>query len=394
MTFDVLNEPVDMAGWAEPAAEKGFAEHWDRELCGIEIPPWRRNVVTWIEQAYHTGDRHTIVVADIGCGAAVYARHLLAAGVPFEYHGYDHNAGVLEAACRRWMYMPHDRVHLHQMDARATRWPITSDSFDVLIWDTTLRFCEDVEAALDQSRRVCRGWILIARTPLEDRTWREAVRYYGMTRPSSNWHFDERFFLTYAQRHEWTFAPSVGDEEMHILSRAPLPREARIRPVRSMARVFHEAYVRQRVAQLFATVRGRWALYGGGGHTRWLLALLPAELHARIVCILDDAATPGSEIGGLPVLSPAALAGARVRPDFAGILVSSDTIEERLAAAATRLTAGIVPVHRLYEGLPPGPFDKSAVPATAASAAARYGSSAASLPTPGQASGVASMCRT
>jgi ubiquinone/menaquinone biosynthesis C-methylase UbiE len=354
MLYDVLGPPLDSRGWAEPASHGGFAAFWDRELFGIEIPPWRHNVVRRIEQAYRCGDGAPVVVADIGCGAALYARHLLAAGVPFEYHGYDHNLSVLDAACRRWEFLPHQDVHLHQMDARCSNWPLDDERFDVVIWDTTLRFCENVEAALDESRRVCRTAILIARTPLEQRTWKESIHYYDMATPSPNWHFDEEYFRNYSRRHEWFFTPRAGDEELQILSRRPLPPNDGFRPIPNLARTFHAAYAGERVRRFTAEIPGLWALYGAGRHTRWLLANLPQPVRDRFGCILDDAAAAGSEIAGIPVLSPDDASA-----QFAAVLISSDTIEDRLHAAAVRALPGGTPIFRLYEGLPAGPYDKS-----------------------------------
>ncbi|MBI5866126.1 MAG: class I SAM-dependent methyltransferase [Planctomycetes bacterium] len=361
VTIDRLGSALDKRGWGEAAAEDGFAENWDRELFGLDVPPWRWGVVRLIEAAYHAFGGRRIVIGDMGCGAATYARHLLTTGIAFDFHGYDHNEGVLQAAAKRWALLPDAGVRLHCLDARTPHWPIDDATFDVLIWDSTLRFCDDPGATLRESLRTCRGWIVLARTPLDERVWREEVRYYGMSAPSANWHFDEQYFRGAAAESGWVFSPRVGDAEIQLLSRAPLPADFAVQPVFNAARTFHAGYVRERVLRLLAQTPGNWAIYGAGEHSRWLMGILPEPARRRIAFFLDDHAS--GELHGVPIRKP----GSCTAADVAGVLVSSDVLEEKLAAAACKWiesTAGSSSrpapiVARLYDGIPPGPYDKS-----------------------------------
>lgn len=97
-------------------------------------------------------------------------------------------------------------------------------------------------------------------------------------------------------------------------------------------------------------------IFGAGQHTRWLLDVI-ADLPPPppIECIIDDAAKAGDEIKDIPVRRPV-----DVRIDeVALILISSDRCEEALSRRARETWGERVEIVRLYEGLPPGPYDKS-----------------------------------
>ena len=103
------------------------------------------------------------------------------------------------------------------------------------------------------------------------------------------------------------------------------------------------------------------AIYGGGRHTRFLLNVIAdVEPAPRIAAILDDGAQPDTQIAGIPVRKPAEFDPSSV----VVVVLSSDTIEAKLAATAAAWIArsskgsGSRPeVLRLYEGLPPGPYE-------------------------------------
>lgn len=102
------------------------------------------------------------------------------------------------------------------------------------------------------------------------------------------------------------------------------------------------------------------AIYGGGRHTRWIIETLRLhESGPQVGVVIDDHARDASrEIGGIPVVRPV-----EVDPSaYAAVVVSSDSIEERLAARA-RLWAGRAAsppeIAPLYAGVLPGPYDAS-----------------------------------
>lgn len=357
LTDDIPDVAAPPRGWLEPAAEAGFAENWDAELFGIRVPAWRWPVVRAIESLFHSGVGRPIVIADIGCGAATYARHLLTTGIPFEYHGFDHNQRILDAAAERWRFLPAGAPRFALLDAREPHWPIADRRFDVVLWDSTIRFVEDVAAGIRESARVTGRAILLARTPIEARMWREEVSYYGMSAPSTNWHFDRAYFERLAAETGLTLTVSVGDADLQALTRGPWPEAGIIRPGANLARAFHEKYVRERVDGLLAAAPGPWAIYGAGGHTRWLLGVISEPARRRLGAIVDDAATPGQTLAGHIVTRPSATSP----ESFAGVVVSSDTIEDRLAVAAVKWCRDATRVHRLYAALPPGPYDKAAI---------------------------------
>lgn len=98
---------------------------------------------------------------------------------------------------------------------------------------------------------------------------------------------------------------------------------------------------------------GRVYLYAAGQHTWWLLRASAALRALAIGAIVDDAATPGVSIDGVPVLRPdeAARLG---RPD--AVILSTDTWQAVLAERSRAVFGAAVPAVDLYAGLPPGPY--------------------------------------
>ncbi|MBI4718481.1 MAG: class I SAM-dependent methyltransferase [Planctomycetes bacterium] len=97
----------------------------------------------------------------------------------------------------------------------------------------------------------------------------------------------------------------------------------------------------------------RIALFGAGEHTRWLLGIVQNLAPPEVVALFDDAADRIREIRGVAVLPP----GGAGDVEFDAVVVSSDAQEEKLLARARECFPGRRVV-RLYEGLPPGPYDK------------------------------------
>lgn len=88
---------------------------------------------------------------------------------------------------------------------------------------------------------------------------------------------------------------------------------------------------------------GRIALYGAGAHTRKVAAV--AHMGLPLVGVIDDAARPGQQWEGLPVV-PARDAAATLQPD--AVVLSSDTIEDRLWCASAPLRRAGVRVEPVY----------------------------------------------
>ena len=123
-----------------------------------------------------------------------------------------------------------------------------------------------------------------------------------------------------------------------------------------MADLFLVPYVRAvwRELGLRLGPRGRMALFGAGAHTRWLLDVTRDLPALPIVYILDDA-PKGDTYLGLSVRRPTEIDITQ----FDLVLISSDQWEPRLAARVEELWGARVETVRLYQDLPPGPYDKS-----------------------------------
>ncbi len=122
-----------------------------------------------------------------------------------------------------------------------------------------------------------------------------------------------------------------------------------------MADPFYIPYVRAvwRELRLRLGPTGRMCLYGAGAHTRWLLSVTRDLGAAWVTCIVDDDPSV-TEIEGIEVRR----ADCKPALDVELVLVSSDRWEEELAGRAREVFGSGVEVVRLYESLPPGPYDK------------------------------------
>lgn len=97
----------------------------------------------------------------------------------------------------------------------------------------------------------------------------------------------------------------------------------------------------------------RVGLFGAGEHSRWLLDVVGKLPGPQVVALIDDRADSIREINGIRVITPD-----RADPtSFDRLIISSDTQEEKLFHRA-RLCFPDATIVRLYQGLPPGPYDK------------------------------------
>lgn len=97
----------------------------------------------------------------------------------------------------------------------------------------------------------------------------------------------------------------------------------------------------------------RVALFGAGEHSKWLLDVVEELPGPEVVGLIDDRAELIPELRGRRVVTPQH-AGSL---GFDAIVISSDASEAALYARA-RACFPSAKIVRLYEGLPPGPYDK------------------------------------
>jgi len=106
------------------------------------------------------------------------------------------------------------------------------------------------------------------------------------------------------------------------------------------------------------------ALYGAGAHTRRMLDMVKDVPDGpRVAVILDDEAGSRRDIAGIGVRTPSAVDPSSV----AAIIVSTDTLQERLGDRARAWAEGAAPgerpeVVRLYDGMPDGPYETVPAP--------------------------------
>lgn len=124
----------------------------------------------------------------------------------------------------------------------------------------------------------------------------------------------------------------------------------------TVADLFYIPYVRAVWSRLADRLSesGRLYIFGAGEHTRWLLAVTDDLSAPPIECILDDRA-PLDDVGGIKVR----------RPDDVNVqtgdlvLLSTDRWENELGERARSVFGDRIEIVRLYEALPPGPYDKN-----------------------------------
>ncbi len=117
---------------------------------------------------------------------------------------------------------------------------------------------------------------------------------------------------------------------------------------------FRQAYLRCRWENLGLRFGpgSRVALYGAGRHTHYLLDTIRNAPGPTVSVILDDSpAKQGTTIDGIPVSGELS-----VDDSPAAIVISSDNYETSLCALAERAYGSRLPIVRLYDGLPPGPY--------------------------------------
>lgn len=106
-------------------------------------------------------------------------------------------------------------------------------------------------------------------------------------------------------------------------------------------------YVLARWSKLAATAAKKDKLigvFGAGQHTRWLLGQLSLCQRGQIAVVLDDNATPGSAIEGIPIANPRDF-DAR---GLAYVVVSSDQYERKLVQRAREVFGRSIPIERIY----------------------------------------------
>lgn len=115
---------------------------------------------------------------------------------------------------------------------------------------------------------------------------------------------------------------------------------------------FWSCYIREVWSNRLADCR-RVALFGAGEHTGWLLDTVGTIERPEVVTLIDDRGDRMREFRGLPVVVPERAD----RSAFDAVVISSDANEEKLYRRARQCFADM-PIVRLYEGLPPGPYEK------------------------------------
>jgi len=107
----------------------------------------------------------------------------------------------------------------------------------------------------------------------------------------------------------------------------------------------------------WATFEGRTArvaLFGAGVHTYWFLSVVRNSKGPHVVAILDDFARIGAKVFGIPVIRAAGFDPSQVD----AIIPCTDSNQAKFTQRCKELYGNRIPVWKLYEGLPAGPYQK------------------------------------
>jgi glycosyltransferase involved in cell wall biosynthesis len=111
---------------------------------------------------------------------------------------------------------------------------------------------------------------------------------------------------------------------------------------------------REKMTSLRAAGVARMAIFGAGAHTLWLEKICQGLVDVKITAILDDNPEGKAPIFGLkPVKADSFNPGT-----LDTILLSSDCRQQEMTLRCKHLYGGNVRLIDLYEGLPPGPYQK------------------------------------
>ncbi len=97
----------------------------------------------------------------------------------------------------------------------------------------------------------------------------------------------------------------------------------------------------------------QYLLFGAGAHTRWLLNLIAKHDLKKPLFILDDKVA-SKEIDGIKILATNEPLSTQAHI----IILSSDTIQEKFKLRCKELFGTSIEIIDLYDGFPPGPYEK------------------------------------
>jgi GT2 family glycosyltransferase len=111
-----------------------------------------------------------------------------------------------------------------------------------------------------------------------------------------------------------------------------------------------------RLKSLTATHQGRIAIFGAGKHTAWLEGILGKNDQLPcIAAILDDKPEGKRPVFGLKPVK----ANQFESKETDAIILSTDCMQKEMASRCRELYGQQVTLIDIYEGLPPGPYDKN-----------------------------------
>ncbi|MBY4615583.1 MULTISPECIES: class I SAM-dependent methyltransferase [Rhizobium] len=105
---------------------------------------------------------------EIGCSSGYYSEVLEVNGLPFRYHGCDYSDAFIEMARRIYPALSFDVED-------ATRLSYQDNAYDVVVSGCCLLHIADYEAAIAESARVAKDYVIFHRTPI---VYGEPTKYF------------------------------------------------------------------------------------------------------------------------------------------------------------------------------------------------------------------------
>lgn len=173
----------------------------DEQLAGLRrgvmVPAFEALVrlVRELVACYPEGDEVTLV--EIGCSSGYHAELLQHHQVPVQYAGYDYSSAFIELARAYYPDVPFGV-------ADATALPMRESSVDIVLSGCCLLHIPDYEAAIRESARIARRFVVFHRTPVLQNAPTRHYRKRAYDVETIEIHFNEEEFVSLLARYGLT----------------------------------------------------------------------------------------------------------------------------------------------------------------------------------------------
>lgn len=164
---------------------------------GVTVPAFEALVrlLRELVACYPAGDKVTLV--EVGCSSGYHAELLQTHDVGVQYCGYDYSSAFIELAREYYPEVPFGV-------ADATALPLRDASVDIVLSGCCLLHIPDYEAAIRESARIARRFVIFHRTPVLQNAPTRHYRKRAYDVETIEIHFNEEEFVSLLARYGLT----------------------------------------------------------------------------------------------------------------------------------------------------------------------------------------------